>query len=68
MLMKNGHPMIYAERCLNHLEENEVKRTYQWYSYHNEMKEAWKLLEEQIELSILQAASKVITADFRMNR
>jgi hypothetical protein len=27
------------------------------------MKEAWKLLEEQIELSILQAASKVITAD-----
>ncbi|KXJ55799.1 MAG: integrase [Neptuniibacter sp. Phe_28] len=57
-----------AERCLNHLEENKVKRTYQRYSYHNEMKEAWRLLGERIELLTLQDASKVITADFRMNR
>ena len=54
-----------AERCLNHLEENKVKRTYQRYSYHNEMKEAWKLLGERIELLRLQDTNNVITADFR---
>lgn len=33
-----------AERCLNHIEENKVKRTYQRHSYQKEMAEAWRLL------------------------
>lgn len=33
-----------AERCLNHTEENKVKRTYQRHSYAKEMAEAWEAL------------------------
>lgn len=33
-----------AERCLNHVEENKIKRTYQRYSYAKEMQEAWNIL------------------------
>ena len=33
-----------AERCLNHTEENKVKRTYQRHSYTNEMADAWHKL------------------------
>lgn len=39
-----------AERCLNHTEQNKVKRTYQRYSYEAEMKQAWTLLGERLEL------------------
>jgi integrase len=38
-----------AERCLNHLEENKIKRTYQRHSYHLEMADAWGLLGQRIE-------------------
>jgi hypothetical protein len=38
-----------AERCLNHLEENNIKRTYQRHSYHLEMADAWCLLGQRIE-------------------
>jgi integrase len=37
-----------AERCLNHTEENKVKRIYQRHSYSNEMKEAWQRLGEKL--------------------
>ncbi len=33
-----------AERCLNHTEENKIKRIYQRYGYENEMKHAWETL------------------------
>jgi integrase len=33
-----------VERCLNHTEENKVKRIYQRYSYKSEMKAGWELL------------------------
>jgi hypothetical protein len=33
-----------AERCLNHTEENKVKRVYQRHSYGPEKREAWDLL------------------------
>ena len=33
-----------AERCLNHTEENKVKRVYQRHSYGPEKQEAWDLL------------------------
>lgn len=38
-----------AERCLNHTEENKVKRTYQRHSYINEMAEAWHKLGKHLE-------------------
>ena len=41
-----------AERCLNHTEENKVKRIYQRHSYEVEMREAWRLLGERLELMI----------------
>jgi integrase len=40
-----------AERCLNHTEENKVKRTYQRHSYTNEMSEAWNRLGEHLDLA-----------------
>jgi integrase len=39
-----------AERCLNHTEENRVKRTYQRHSYDKEKREAWQLLGERLDL------------------
>ena len=39
-----------AERCLNHTEQNRVKRTYQRHSYENEMREAWRLLGDRLDL------------------
>lgn len=41
-----------AERCLNHTEDNKVKRTYQRHSYTREMANAWTVLGEYLsELS-----------------
>lgn len=41
-----------AERCLNHTEENKIKRTYQRYTYANEMREAWRALGIRLELLV----------------
>ncbi len=38
-----------AERCLNHTEENKVKRIYQRYGYELEMKQAWEKLGHYLE-------------------
>jgi integrase len=38
-----------AERCLNHLEENKIKRTYQRHSYQLEMADAWRQLGRHLE-------------------
>ncbi|MNU06812.1 hypothetical protein D3C72_2521400 [compost metagenome] len=38
-----------AERCLNHTEENKVKRTYQRHSYSEEMADAWNKLGAYLE-------------------
>jgi integrase len=38
-----------AERCLNHTEENKVKRIYQRHNYAKEMNEAWSVLSEHLE-------------------
>lgn len=37
-----------AERCLNHTEENKVKRTYQRHSYTKEMSNAWNILGQHL--------------------
>ncbi len=50
-----------AERCLNHVEENRIKRTYQRHTYTNEMREAWRLLGERLELLTRTDTSNVVT-------
>ena len=52
-----------AERCLNHTEQNRVKRTYQRHSYESEMREAWRMLGERLEL-LTCGAGNVFTAEF----
>lgn len=39
-----------AERCLNHIETNKVKRIYQRHSYEAEMRQAWEMLGDRLEL------------------
>ncbi len=39
-----------AERCLNHVEQNKVKRIYQRHNYEKEMCDAWRLLGAKIDL------------------
>lgn len=50
MMTRLGALPEVAERCLNHVEENKVKRIYQRHTYENEMREAWRLLGERLEL------------------
>lgn len=45
-----------AERCLNHIEENQMQRIYQRYSYQNEMRLAWTLLGDHINQLIQKPA------------
>lgn len=52
-----------AERCLNHTEENKVKRIYQRHSYENEMRLAWALLGERLEM-LTSGESNVLTVEF----
>lgn len=49
-----------AERCLNHTEENKVKRIYQRHSYEAEMRQAWALLGDRLEL-LTSGADNVVT-------
>jgi len=49
-----------AERCLNHTEENRVRRTYQRYSYEKEMRQAWDLLGERLALLVRRDDGKVV--------
>lgn len=49
-----------VERCLNHTEQNRVKRIYQRHSYTAEMKNAWQLLGERLEL-LTSATNNVVT-------
>lgn len=49
-----------AERCLNHTEENKVKRIYQRYGYEKEMKDAWKILGDKLNQLINKVNEKNI--------
>jgi len=44
-----------ADRCLNHKEQNRIRRTYLRHDYSSEMKEAWSLLGERLELLCSEA-------------
>lgn len=49
-----------AERCLNHTEENKIKRTYQRHSYEREMCAAWALLGDRLALLTRADADNVV--------
>jgi integrase len=53
------------ERCLNHTEQDRMKRTYQRHSYQEEMREAWRLLGDRLALLTRGDTSNVITLDRR---
>ena len=44
------------ERCLNHTEENKMKRIYQRAQYEAPMREAWRMLGER--LALLQSVAE----------
>ena len=50
-----------AERCLNHVEEDKVKRTYQRHRYEPEMREAWQRLGQRLDILVNQDENKVVT-------
>lgn len=50
-----------AERCLNHVEENKIKRTYQRHSYEREMRAAWALLGDRLALLTRADADNVVS-------
>lgn len=62
MVMLGVLPEV-AERCLNHTEQNKVKRTYQHHNYEKEMGQAWRLLGERIELLTTKAGGNVKTIE-----
>ena len=48
MMVSLGVIPEVAERCLNHTEENRIKRTYQRHSYEKEMRDAWGRLGDRL--------------------
>lgn len=48
MMTRLGVLPEVAERCLNHVEENRMKRIYQRHTYETEMREAWCLLGDHL--------------------
>jgi hypothetical protein len=55
-----------AERCLNHTEENKVKRIYQRYGYEKEMKDAWELLGKKLSELLKNANEKILKLEERI--
>ncbi len=51
------------ERCLNHIEQNRIKRTYQRQSNAQAMLEAWELLGTRLELLTNLSADNVVTIE-----
>lgn len=49
------------EKCLNHIEQNKMVRTYQHQTLIPEQKEAWRLLGERLELIATENTNNVIS-------
>lgn len=52
------------ELCLNHIEQNQMKRTYQHQKLINERIEAWKLLGDRLELLTSDAVENILIGNF----
>jgi integrase len=63
MMVSLGVLPEVVERCLNHREQNRVKRIYQRHDYKAEMKAAWQLLGERLEL-LLAGGTNVVTLGY----
>ena len=48
------------ERCLNHVEPDKLRRTYQTYDYAKEKREAWRLLGDRLNLLINPSSNVVL--------
>lgn len=59
MMQSLGVVPDVIERCLNHVEPNKLRRTYQTYDYATEKQDAWQLLGERLSL-ILNPTDKII--------
>lgn len=55
-----GTPSDVIDKCLNHTEENKLKRVYQRQKLEAEQAQAWKLLGERLELLVNLDAANVI--------
>jgi hypothetical protein len=55
-----------ADRCLNHMEQNKLRRIYMQHSYTQEKKDAWDLLGERLELLTNLQAINVVTLQKRV--
>ena len=52
------------EKCLNHVEQNKMKKTYQHQSLVEEQKQAWTLLGDRLELLTSKTANNIVVANF----
>lgn len=69
MMVELGALPEVVERCLNHREQNRVKRIYQRHDYKKEMAAAWKLLGERVDaLLTAKDAAKVVALQTRKRR
>jgi len=50
MMTRLGVLPEVAERCLNHVEQNRMKRIYQRHTYEAEMQSAWRLLGQRLAI------------------
>ena len=66
MMVEAGILPEVADRCLNHTEQNKIKRTYQRYSYAKEMRHAWEVLGQRLTILAQPEGSNVITGHFGM--
>ncbi len=58
-----------VERCLNHREQNRVKRIYQRHDYKKEMRAAWQLLGERITAVLaIKNAAKIVALQSQKRR
>jgi integrase len=60
MMVSLGVIPEVAERCLNHLEQNKVKRIYQRHNYEAEMREAWRLLGVRLDTLLYTGSENVV--------
>jgi len=69
MMVSLGVLPEVVERCLNHREQNRVKRIYQRHDYKKEMRAAWQLLGERITaLVAVKNAAMVVALQSRKRR
>ncbi|WP_233862972.1 tyrosine-type recombinase/integrase [Paraburkholderia adhaesiva] len=63
LMQKCGVLPVVIDACLNHREQNRIKRTYQRYDYAEEQREAWRLLGERLELLLRPDPANVVILD-----